>query len=454
MSYSDSLKSAQRRLLELGNLFKIRPVLIVPTGIVILLLAWITLPNPAQLLTSERIILPVSVVEIYQKSSFELVNSYTGEIVPRRTSELGFQMAGQIEKVWVREGDQVTEGATLATLDSRRIEQQLREIIGAETEAKAILSELLAGPRSQELLRAVEGINDLDSQLIYAEASLRRQNDLLERSLGTQDAFDQASATVSSLKAAVASAKLTLDELNEGSRKEQIEAQAARVERLSANRALMEIEFDDIELQAPFTGSIAARYLDEGSVVNRGQAILRLIEDSAPTAWVGVPFDVSRSIQAGDKAQIVLTSGKYIEGQVSALLPQLNATTRTNTVVIDFDPELAEALPPSQVVNFEIKQQQPEAGFWLPADSLVRGTRGLWACLVVTPLELSSTDTTTATTVEARYLERRDVEILHMEGQRVFVRGLLTDGDLVVATGIHKVVAGQAVRIDLMGEGE
>jgi multidrug efflux pump subunit AcrA (membrane-fusion protein) len=43
-------------------------------------------------------------------------------------------------------------------------------------------------------------------------------------------------------------------------------------------------------------------------------------------------------------------------------------------------------------------------------------------------------------------LQRRDVEILHTEPDRVYVRGLLQAGDEIVARGAHRVVPGQRVR--------
>ena len=44
-------------------------------------------------------------------------------------------------------------------------------------------------------------------------------------------------------------------------------------------------------------------------------------------------------------------------------------------------------------------------------------------------------------------LERRPIEILYQESERVYVRGALQDGDRIVGTGLHRVVAGQGVRV-------
>jgi hypothetical protein len=42
---------------------------------------------------------------------------------------------------------------------------------------------------------------------------------------------------------------------------------------------------------------------------------------------------------------------------------------------------------------------------------------------------------------------RREVQVLYSETERVYVRGAISDGDMVVASGLHRVVPGQIVRL-------
>jgi hypothetical protein len=46
----------------------------------------------------------------------------------------------------------------------------------------------------------------------------------------------------------------------------------------------------------------------------------------------------------------------------------------------------------------------------------------------------------------------RPLEVLYQDGDRVFVRGPLAAGETLVATGLHRVVPGQLVRV--LGAGE
>jgi multidrug efflux pump subunit AcrA (membrane-fusion protein) len=102
------------------------------------------------------------------------------------------------------------------------------------------------------------------------------------------------------------------------------------------------------------------------------------------------------------------------------------------------------------VARLQSKQTIPANGFWLPTTALVRGEKGLWSCYV-----LGAADQTNADSEPKSYaVERRDVEVLHTEGDasstgealRVLVRGTLQPGDTVIIDGTHRIVPGQLVQ--------
>ena len=81
-------------------------------------------------------------------------------------------------------------------------------------------------------------------------------------------------------------------------------------------------------------------------------------------------------------------------------------------------------------------------GTWLPLSALTESSRGLWAAYVA--VELPAQENTDGAT---HRLLRRDVEIVHTDSERVFVRGTLADGDAVVREGLQRLVPGQRVRL-------
>ena len=71
--------------------------------------------------------------------------------------------------------------------------------------------------------------------------------------------------------------------------------------------------------------------------------------------------------------------------------------------------------------------------------------RGLWAVFVAQPLGPDSQ--AGSESAGTHRLVRRTVEVLHEESDRVFVKGMLRDGDRVVIDGTQRIVPGMAVRL-------
>ena len=61
--------------------------------------------------------------------------------------------------------------------------------------------------------------------------------------------------------------------------------------------------------------------------------------------------------------------------------------------------------------------------------------------------EAKKTTKAKKTTEADPILEERPVEVIHMLGDRVYVRGALEAGDSVVLEGLHRLVVGQTVSV-------
>ena len=71
----------------------------------------------------------------------------------------------------------------------------------------------------------------------------------------------------------------------------------------------------------------------------------------------------------------------------------------------------------------------------MPLSALVRGVKGLWAVYVI---EIDDTD-------HQSVVQRKDVEVVQIETDRVMVTGTLQAGERIVTSGVQKLVAGQRV---------
>ncbi len=404
-------------------------------------------PAPA---TPEANALPVEVVALTPVESYLVEREYVGELVAQRRSALGFEQAGTVMAVLVQEGDWVTAGQPLARLDTRALEAQRQQLVAQRDQAVALLSELQNGPRPQVIAAAQGAVGDLERQLSLAVAQRNRRADLYQQGAISREELDQQTFGTEALENRLASAQSELDDLMAGTRPEQIAAQSAQVRQLDASLQAIQVDLSKAVITAPFSGRISDRLVDEGVVVSGGQPVVQILEGSRAEARIGIPADLADGLALGS-VQTVVVGDRPFSATLTALLPELESTSRTVTAVLTLDS--SEDLTLGQTARFVLRETQPVQGFWLPTTALVQGEQGLWSVYMVAgesglgesgpsesgpgesdPREAGATVT------------RQPVEILHTEGDRVLVQGLVEGGDRVIRSGTHRVVPGQTVR--------
>lgn len=383
--------------------------------------------------TPEARPVPVTVVAAVPQASYERKRSYTGAFVATRESRIAFERPGRIVRLLVDEGATVTAGQPLAELDRRHLTAKRRGVAARLAEAQATLDEYIAGPRKQTIASAEALVRSLEAQRESAEMNLSRRQRLVESQAISREEYDDAMYLSRSLAAQVDQAQKELDELLAGTRKEQIAAQRARVDQLRAELADLDHDIEDTTLTAPFDGIVAERLLDEGAIVAAGEAAFRLLDDAEPELWVGLPTRLAARLRVGDAVQADV-NGVPVTGTVRSLRPELDPTTRTRNAVFKLDENDLAAVP-GQIARIEAVETIDDAGYWTPTDALTPRKRGLWAVYVA---EGEGT---------LRTVAARDVEVLHTDGDRSFVRGTLAEGDAIIATGAHRVVEGQQVTV-------
>src|SRR5262245_25624783 len=108
-------------------------------------------------------------------------------------AELGFKIAGRIERILVREGDRVTAGAELARLAGAEMEAKRAEAAAGVAAARAVLAELEAGSRREEGAQAAAARAAAAERLKDAGRDRERAAKLLAQGAVSQEAFDKAS---------------------------------------------------------------------------------------------------------------------------------------------------------------------------------------------------------------------------------------------------------------------
>ncbi len=186
-----------------------------------------------------------------------------------------------------------------------------------------------------------------------------------------------------------------------------------------------------ITIRAPFSGVIAARQVDEGTVVLRDQSVVRLVEDAPPEVEIGVPSQILSQLPIGSLQKVKIGPRSY-QARVVSILPEVERATQTRTVILKLEGN-SSLVASKEVARLQITRIVNASGYWLPTIALVKSEKGLWSSFVLRE-------------TENKYrIEKRDLEVLYTDGDRVFVRGVLFDGETVV-TSDTRLVPNQLVR--------
>ena len=208
------------------------------------------------------------------------------------------------------------------------------------------------------------------------------------------------------------------------------QALAARVEAVTAQLQSIEINLEKTQLRAPYTGVIADRFVHEGTVTNPGTPVVHFIETAGREANIGVSVGRIAALQPGQPYTLTLR-GESFSSALLSVRPDVDPVTRVTTAVFAIPADIPAI--DGEPVSLALAEQVPARGGWLPLAALLEGNRGLW-----TVLRLQNREGITVSVREA-------VEVIEIRGDQAFVRGTLTDGSRVVASGVHRISPGTPV---------
>ena len=375
---------------------------------------------------------PVQTAVVSWEDGYVRSRTYVGRVEAHRESEVAFEVGGTVDAVLVDEGDAVSAGATMARLDTDRRTAARDAAAARLASAEARLAELVAGPRREVVAAASADVERLKADLELARIVEARQEKIFRGSAGTRQSFDNARLGAEAAMAALQASQSRLTELNNGTRKEEVDAQRAAVAQARAELAAADSDIAKSALTAPFAGRVAGRMADEGEVVAAGAAAFVLMETGRMEVRVGVGPAVAERLAPGD-AVTARVRGRDLPARVRSLRPDRNGATRSVPVLLSLE---SDGLFAGDLAEVSFERSVDEANFAVPVAALVEGVRGLWTVFVV------------ANRDHRTVADPRSVQIVHVDGDRVRVTGPLEEGERIVSAGVHRVVAGQEVTDD------
>lgn len=383
--------------------------------------------------TAQRVY--VKTIPLVRNDQFTIPIWYSGEVQARRKTNVGFQRGGKVVEILCDEGDYVEHNQVIARLDSRQLTARAKQLAAETLVAKARLDELRKGPRIEAIRTAAANVDDLKHQRENAELDLERARNLRTKGAVSQQEYDQSHYLVQTLNARIDASEAQLEELKVGTRIEQVDAAEALYASAQAASELAKHDLDDCTLRAPYSGTVIQRMVDDGAVLDTGRPVVRLVESNRLELNVGLPVQLVRQLVEGQAIEVEV-DGAHVSAIVKTKLLALDPMTRTQTVVLELAESAAHmGIVDSQMGRVKFETVADEEGFVLPVAAIVNDQQGLWSCFTV---ELEDGE---------HVVKRQSVEVLHFQGDFVFVRGTIQDGETIVSEGLQRLTHGLVVRL-------
>ncbi len=183
-----------------------------------------------------------------------------------RESLLAFNDSEHIDKMFVEEGDHVTKGQLLATLNTETIQASIAQIQAQIEAQKQIVKKLVVGVRPEVIERAKMELKIAKIRAKSARDTEHRQISLLKRQLISPETVENSTMLADAAKYNIQTSKLSLDLLIKGSRQEDIAAAKSTLQALEARLQLTEIKLKNASLHAPEAGIIRNRIMQPGEM--------------------------------------------------------------------------------------------------------------------------------------------------------------------------------------------
>jgi len=217
--------------------------------------------------------------------------------------------------------------------------------------------------------------------------------------------------------------------------------QETQIASLEAERAAIDSEISKTQIVAPFECVVAELLATQGGLTEGRKAAIKIVEVARPNVEIDLPRRIAQWINS-QQSYSFLINGSVKQG---TLLRRSVTENPVGNSTFWFELQQAEGMDAlfGSTVECRFNLRTDATGFWVPLSALSHRGKGIWSVMVLAEGQGDSA-------VGLNEVQRRLVEVKQVEEQRALIDGGVASGDLVIAAGLHRVVAGQKVKMNLI----
>lgn len=246
-------------------------------------------------------------------------------------SQVSFKVTGRVVDLPVDEGYTVKSGDVVARLDNEDYRQQVAVDTALSSVRNRQLALGLAGSRKQDVEAARQAIVDAKADLEQKKKDYARYQALYEKDEIPGQTRDQAATSVTRAQATYSRAQQVYNELEEGTRQEELAVDRASIHQANQSLTLSQIRLAYTVLRAPFDGVVLTRQAELGEVVSPGTPVVTLADLQHLWVRVYVPETDLGKIHWGQEAEVRTDTypNKIYHGRISFISAEAEFTPKS-----------------------------------------------------------------------------------------------------------------------------
>ncbi len=190
---------------------------------------------------------------------------------------LGPRDPGIVSTLTVEEGENVSAGAPLFSVDGERARLAMEQTEAQLQAAEARAADLAAGGRAEEVRAARDQLDQARADLKLAEENHVRAVDLVERGVAPRQRLDEAERALNAASSRVAELENRVRIAVLPARDDQIAAARQEADAARAALAQAQSQLDDRSVRAPVAGRVDRVYLRPGEFAGAGQPVVSVL---------------------------------------------------------------------------------------------------------------------------------------------------------------------------------
>lgn len=209
-----------------------------------------------------------------------------------------------IREIPVREGDNVSRGDLVVSLDDERARLRVQEARAARDRADAVLAEMLRGTRPEEIAEAEANVAEVEAEIVEAALELQRMEALVADDVESQRNLDIARRRYDAAGARRHAVRAVLERLLNGVTVEELDQARAALAEVEARFDATRVDLERLRIVALRDGRIDALPFKVGDTPPPGAVVAVVLAGGAPYARVHVVAATRPSVNPGDDAVV------------------------------------------------------------------------------------------------------------------------------------------------------